>query len=76
MTRKSAPSADAPPTADDLSLLDGPLRAELREAIATLNGQHINLLLRRLEPAQPSLVSRIRKMLDRAQHQHLWKILG
>ena len=69
-------SAAALPSADDLSLLDASLRADLREAVATLNGQRINRLLLHIESAQPALAPRIRQMLDRAEHQHLWKILG
>jgi signal transduction histidine kinase/DNA-binding response OmpR family regulator len=80
-----APAAAAPahggndaatPTARDLSQLDAALRADLRDAVAALNGQRIHHLLLRIESAQPALAPRIRHMLERAEHQHLWRLLG
>jgi signal transduction histidine kinase/DNA-binding NarL/FixJ family response regulator len=71
-----APVPPAAPTSDELSPLDAHLRSELREAIAMLNGQRINRLLVAIDSDHPHLAPRIRRMLERAEHQHLWKLLG
>jgi signal transduction histidine kinase/ActR/RegA family two-component response regulator len=64
------------PTAADLSSLDAVQRAELRDAIATLNGTRIDSLLQQMESTAPALAAGIRHMLVRAEHQQLWQLLS
>ncbi|MGO4378221.1 ATP-binding protein [Pseudoduganella sp. RAF19] len=73
----AAPETPLPtPTGAELSSMNARLRAELRDAIATLNTHRIDHLLLTIEATHPALAPRIRHMLERAEHQQLWRLLG